>query len=174
MGLIAEKEKPTGRARAPKATETVAGTVKTKKRTSRSRAKKSTDAKSALSRGKRNKALGRRGENAAAQYLVHRGYEILERNWACFAGEADIIARDGDILVFVEVKTRSDERMGFPSEAVTKEKRQRYEKIACAYVADHAFTDMMMRFDVLAMLVIDDDRAIVRHHINAFCAGEVA
>lgn len=174
MGQSAVIEKPTSRTRAPKASETVAGTVKTKKGASRSRDKKDTDIEPRSSRGKRNKALGRRGENAAAQYLVHRGYEILERNWTCFAGEADIIARDGDVLVFVEVKTRSDERMGFPSEAVTKEKRQRYEKIACAYVADHTFTDMMMRFDVIAMVVIDDDRAIVRHHINAFCAGEVA
>lgn len=106
--------------------------------------------------------------------MVKRGYEILDRNWTCFAGEADIIARDGDILVFAEVKTRSDERMGFPSEAVTKEKRHRYEKIACAYVADHEFTDMMMRFDVLGMLVIDEERFVVRHHINAFCAGDVA
>ena len=172
MGQSAVKEKPTSRTRAPKVTEMVGGTANTKKRASRSRAKKSSA--TTLSRGKRNKALGRRGEDAAAQYLVKRGYEILERNWTCFAGEADIIARDGDVLVFIEVKTRSDERMGFPSEAVTKEKRQRYEKIACTYVADHEFTDMLMRFDVLGMLVIDEERFIVRHHINAFCAGEVA
>ena len=172
MGQSAVEERPTSRTRAPKTPEMATGTVVAKKRASRSRAKKTPTTTS--SRGKRNKVLGRRGEDAAAQYLVKRGYEILERNWTCFAGEADIIARDGDILVFVEVKTRSDERRGFASEAVTKEKRQRYEKIACTYVADHEFTDMLMRFDVLGMLVIDEERFIVRHHINAFCAGEVA
>lgn len=172
MGQSAVKEKPTSRTRTPKAPATTTGTVSARKRTTRDRAKKGSE--TAMSRGKRNKALGLRGEEAAAQYLVNRGYDILERNWTCFAGEADIIARDGDILVFAEVKTRSDERMGFPSEAVTKEKRQRYEKIACAYVADHEFAEMMIRFDVLGMLVVDEERFIVRHHINAFCAGEVA
>lgn len=172
MGQSAVKERPTSRTRTPRVAEPAGGTVSTRKRGTHARPKKGSA--TTLSRGKRNKALGKRGEDAAAQYLVKRGYEILERNWTCFAGEADIIARDGDILVFAEVKTRSDERMGFPSEAVTREKRQRYEKIACAYVADHEFTDMMMRFDVLGMLVIDEERFVVRHHINAFCAGDVA
>ena len=54
-----------------------------------------------------NKRLGRLGEDVAARYLVSRGYEIIARNWTCQAGEADIIARDDDILVFAEVKTRS-------------------------------------------------------------------
>lgn len=51
-----------------------------------------------------NKDLGRKGEEAAARYLVRRGYDIVERNWTCIAGEADIIAFDGDTIVFVEVK----------------------------------------------------------------------
>ena len=54
-----------------------------------------------------NKRLGRLGEDVAARYLVSRGYEIIARNWTCQAGEADIIARDDDILVFAEVKTRA-------------------------------------------------------------------
>ena len=65
-----------------------------------------------------NKRLGRLGEDVAARYLVSRGYEIIARNWTCQAGEADIIARDDDILVFAEVKTRSSTEKGFPSEAV--------------------------------------------------------
>lgn len=122
----------------------------------------------------RGKTLAMRGEEAAAQYLVKRGYEVIERDWECHAGTADIIARDGDTLVFAEVKTRTDLLSGFPSEAITKEKRQRYEKIACAYAADHKVSDVMMRFDVLALVVLDEERLIVRHHINAFCAGEVS
>ena len=99
---------------------------------------------------------------------------MVERNWQCFAGEADIIAQDGDVLVFVEVKTRSDVSMGFPSEAVTKEKRERYERIACAYVADHDMSEMMLRFDVVAIVMVDEERVMVRHHINAFSAESLS
>ena len=144
------------------------------KKTTNRRGTRSKEAATSKPVSSRNKELIERSEAAAAQYLAKRGYEILERNWECFAGTADIIARDGGILVFVEVKARTDERQGFPSEAVTKEKRQRYEKIACTYVAEHEYSDMLMRFDVLGMLVLDEERFIVRHHINAFCAGEVA
>lgn len=163
----------TGVMDAPEMKATVCKKTPAKKTTNR-RGTRNKEVATSKPKSSRNKAIMERGEAAAAQYLAKRGYEILERNWECFAGEADIIARDGDILVFVEVKTRTNERLGFPSEAVTKEKRQRYEKIACAYVAEHEYSDMLMRFDVLGMLVIDEERFIVRHHINAFCAGEVA
>lgn len=117
------------------------------------------------------RAIGVRGEEAAARYLKRRGYEILDRNWRCFAGEADIIARDeeGDALVFVEVKTRTDASKGFPSEAVTARKRDRYEKIALAYLADYEEVDISVRFDVIAIMVIAEDRALIKHHIGAFC-----
>lgn len=118
--------------------------------------------------GKRNLALGRRGEEAAARFLYARGYDILERNWQCFAGEADIIAKDGSCLVFVEVKTRKDTSKGFPSEAVTAEKRQRYEKIALAYVSEFDETDIPVRFDVISIVVVGPERAMIRHTINAF------
>lgn len=120
--------------------------------------------------GKRSKELGRRGEDAAALYLVRRGYDILERNWTCFAGEADIIARDGEALVFVEVKTRSSVEKGFPSEAVDAPKRERYEKIALAYLTEESFSDIPVRFDVVSIVVLAPDRAFIRHHINAFSA----
>lgn len=123
-----------------------------------------------MKQGKRNKAMGARGEEAAARFLYRRGYEVVERNWTCFAGEADIIALDGDTLVFVEVKTRKDCQHGFPSEAVTAEKRSRYERIALAYLTDHDHTEMPVRFDVISIVVISDDKAMIRHQINAFAA----
>ena len=92
-----------------------------------------------------NKDLGRKGEEAAARYLVRRGYDIVERNWTCIAGEADIIAFDGDTIVFVEVKTRTSAANGLPGEAVTKEKRARYEKIACLYLEHSEVTDVLSR-----------------------------
>ena len=119
-------------------------------------------------RAAENIDLGRRDEDAAARFLDRRGYEIVDRNWKCFAGEADIVARDGDSLVFVEVKTRSNCDKGFPSEAVTKSKRERYEKIALAYIQDHEVADIAVRFDVVAIVVVSSDRALIRHHINAF------
>ena len=77
-----------------------------------------------------NQSLGKRGEDVAVGFLERRGYEILERNWKCPFGEADIIARDGNDVVFIEVKTRTGVAKGLPEDAVTKEKRSRYEKIA--------------------------------------------
>lgn len=124
-------------------------------------------------RGKRNKELGRRGEEAAARYLYRRGYDILERNWTCQFGEADIIAKDSDdSLVFVEVKTRRDCDKGFPSEAVNAAKRDKYEKIALAYLKTYDVVDICVRFDVVSIVVISDDRALMRHHIGAFSAAE--
>lgn len=119
-------------------------------------------------RGKRNKELGRRGEDAAANFLYRRGYEILERNWVCAAGEADIIARDGDALVFVEVKTRKDCEKGFPAEAVTAAKREKYERIACMFIKGYDVVDVSVRFDVVSIVVMAPDRAFIRHHIGAY------
>lgn len=118
-----------------------------------------------------NIELGRRGEEAAARFLYRHGYEILERNWTCIAGEADIIARDDDYLIFVEVKTRSNCEKGLPSEAVNAEKRKRYERIAGLYLQDHDIDEINVRFDVIAVLVVGSDRAFMRHHIDAFSAA---
>lgn len=122
-------------------------------------------------KGEENAELGRRGEDAAARFLYRRGYDIVERNWTCAAGEADIIARDGDAVVFVEVKTRTSVEKGMPSEAVDARKRERYERIAALFLKDYDAVDVPVRFDVVSLLVISSDRALVRHHINAFAAG---
>lgn len=114
------------------------------------------------------KELGKRGEKAAAKFLERRGFEVVERNWTCYAGEADIIAIQDDTLCFVEVKTRSDCQKGFPSEAVDGRKRDRYERIAACYLKDRAFDDMRVRFDVISILALNNDRAFLRHHVNAF------
>jgi len=117
--------------------------------------------------------IGKRGENAAVRYLMLQGYEIVERNWRCPAGEADIIALDGDTLVFVEVKTRTSLEKGFPSEAVGPEKRARYEKIAAWYVRVSDYIDVPVRFDVVELLVASEDRALVRHICNAFGTADL-
>lgn len=124
--------------------------------------------KSKTRQGDRNRNLGRKGEEAAARYLEQRGYEVLERNWTCFAGEADIIARDEEWLVFVEVKTRRNTDKGFPSDAVDARKREKYERIALAYAAEYSGTEVPVRFDVVSIVVIGNGKAMIRHHMNAF------
>ena len=112
--------------------------------------------------------LGKRGEEAAACFLERREYEILDRNWKCIAGEADIVALQDDTLCFIEVKTRKDAQKGFPSEAVDTRKRSRYERIAACYLKDHDYADVRVRFDIIAILVLGEDRAFLSHHLNAF------
>lgn len=118
--------------------------------------------------GVRNKKLGNRGEIAASYYLELIGYDIVDRNWTCPAGEADIIAWDEDYLVFCEVKTRTSLEKGFPCEAITKKKRHKYELIAAWYLKDHDYLDVPIRFDVIDLLVVASDRAMIRHLKNAF------
>ena len=115
-----------------------------------------------------NKHLGRLGEDVAARYLVSRGYDILARNWTCPSGEADIIARDDDILVFTEVKTRSSTEKGQPSDAVDRRKRGKYLKIAEAFMQKYEAHDVQVRFDVMSLVVTNDAHATIRHYINAF------
>ncbi len=131
----------------------------------------STTGKTNRSQGKQNKELGRRGEQAAARFLYRRGYDIVTQNWKCPLGEADIIARDDKTLVFVEVKTRSSCEKGFPAEAVNQEKQDKYERIALAFLQEYGEADVSVRFDVVSIVVVAPDRALIRHHINAFSVG---
>ncbi|MDO4502950.1 MAG: YraN family protein [Coriobacteriia bacterium] len=118
--------------------------------------------------GCHNRDLGKRGEDAAARYLERRGYNILARNWTCKHGEADIVAQDENALVFVEVKTRSNVDFGMPEEAVTPAKRNKYERIAAAFLREYPCSETVVRFDVVGLLVVGNNRALIKHHINAF------
>lgn len=112
--------------------------------------------------------LGKKGEEAAVLFLRRRGFDICKRNWICPAGEADIIAQNKDCLCFVEVKTRTNLDHGFPEDSITLDKRRRYERIAGYYISEHEIKDMSIRFDVISIIVLNNQRAYVRHHINAF------
>ena len=116
----------------------------------------------------KRKYLGAWGEYVACLYLERKGMSIIERNWRCRSGEADIIVLDGDDLVFVEVKTRTSEAAGFPEEAVTREKRRRYERIALEYLFAHELPSARVRFDVVAMIVNKTGKSFLRHHCDAF------
>lgn len=115
--------------------------------------------------------LGTRGEDAAAAYLERSGLTLLERNWKCRSGEADIIAIDGEALVFIEVKTRNGESKGTPEDAVSPAKQQRYARIAKTYIEKAGISEPRIRFDVIAIRPIGEDRALLRHHRDAFYAS---
>lgn len=85
--------------------------------------------------------IGKAGERAAARHLTTQGYKILKRNYRTRQGEVDIIAEDGDVLVFTEVKTRSNNEFGAPSEGFTLQKLERIRKAAIAYLATELGTD---------------------------------
>ncbi|MCL1879859.1 MAG: YraN family protein [Actinomycetia bacterium] len=118
--------------------------------------------------GDENKLLGRRGEEFACSYLQREGLKILERNWRCDIGEADIIASEDGDLVFVEVKTRRNMDSGFPEESVTRKKRQRYEAIAANYLCSLQGSSTRVRFDVIAVLITGEHQAFLKHHRDAF------
>jgi putative endonuclease len=96
------------------------------------------------------KTLGRLGEELAARTLVERGYRIRERNWRCPAGELDIVAEDGNVLAFVEVKTRRGKGFGTPEEAVTPAKQAKLVELAATYVHESAWVGDW-RIDVAAV-----------------------
>ncbi|TQF67096.1 YraN family protein [Rhodococcus spelaei] len=101
----------------------------------------------------RNLELGARGEDLAVEHLVGRGMTVLERNWRCRYGELDVIARDGEAVVFVEVKTRSGRGFGTPAEAVTFAKQSRIRRLAGLWLRAQPRGWARVRFDVVAIVV---------------------
>jgi putative endonuclease len=113
-----------------------------------------------------NRLLGERGERAAARYLRRKGMRIWLRGFRTRTGEIDLIARDGDTLVFIEVKSR---RQGDPAEAVTPEKQRRITSSALAFLHRYKLLDERCRFDVVAIVWPDDRQPPrIEHFPNAF------
>lgn len=95
--------------------------------------------------------LGKSGENYACWELERAGYEILERRYRTRMGEIDIVARDGETLVFIEVKARRSGRFGPPAEAVGPQKRQKLMQMASSYIFAGRLGNARCRFDVVAV-----------------------
>lgn len=91
-------------------------------------------------------------EKRAAEYLRKLGYEIVEMNYRCRSGEVDIVAKDREYLVFIEVKYRHSARAGLPEEAVDAKKRLKISQTAAYYCFSHGCGDVPCRFDVVAFL----------------------
>ena len=109
------------------------------------------------------KLLGRVGEKKAGEFLRKKGYTILKTNYKTYCGEIDLIAKDGEDIVFIEVKTRSGDDFGAPSEAVTQKKQEKYYKVASEYLQREKKLDSPCRFDV-----VEIENGEINHIINAF------
>jgi putative endonuclease len=95
--------------------------------------------------------LGKSGENYACLELERRGYAILDRRYRTRAGEIDVVARDGETLVFIEVKARRSGRFGPPSEAVGPQKRDKLMRMASSYIFAKRLGNARCRFDVVSV-----------------------
>jgi putative endonuclease len=111
--------------------------------------------------------LGRSGEHAAVEYLRQHGFRIVETNHRSPLGEVDIIGQEGDTLVFVEVKSRSDSGYAQPYESVGVRKRDRIRRLALQYLSSIPGPDRAVRFDVVSV-VVGPDALRVEHIRDAF------
>jgi putative endonuclease len=104
--------------------------------------------------------LGAKGEDLAIRYLKKRGYRIIERNYRIKLGEIDVIAEQGDDLVFIEVKTRSDTTFGSPFESITAQKQQQLSKVALEYICRKKCYGRPARFDVVGIQFQEGSRSL--------------
>ena len=99
------------------------------------------------------KPLGRKGEDLAASYLRELGWEVIERNYRSWLGEIDLVCRDHDTLVFVEVKTRTGTDFARPDQSVTLRKQAKLRRLVEDYLVTHRLESRDVRFDVMGVTV---------------------
>jgi len=114
------------------------------------------------------KLFGQAGESAAEEYLRHKGYRIVARNLRSPVGELDLVAEDGRVLVFVEVKARRTDAFGGAIQAVHQRKQQKLIQLAAQYLARHLVKDRLCRFDVVLLQGTDAAVPQIEHIQNAF------
>lgn len=114
------------------------------------------------------KKIGNWGEQQACEYLENKGFKILDKNYRCRLGEIDLIALDGDCLVFIEVKTRTSVSYGFPAESIGKRKQNKYIKMASIYAKGKGIYGASFRFDVVEVMIKGPGSWEINHIANAF------
>lgn len=110
---------------------------------------------------------GVKGEELALEYLLKKGYILVEKSWRFKHKEVDIIMKDEDVLVFVEVKTRSDDYFGNPEEFVNKRK-QKYLIQAAEYFIESIGFEGQSRFDIISVLILPENDIKIEHFKEAF------
>ena len=115
----------------------------------------------------KQKKLGTSGECIAANYLIKKGYEIIDRNWRCVYGEIDIIASNAKELIFVEVKTRSGSGYGHPFEAITKAKHERLILLSTIWYDTFKNSNKYsVRLDVISVIFLPNMKITIEHLEN--------
>ncbi len=117
---------------------------------------------------KQSKNTGAKGEQAALSFLLGLGYNLVEQNFRCRSGEADLIMVDGPVLVFVEVKTRRNAAFGLPQEAVGRLKQIKVRRIAQHYLQLSHREEQELRFDVAAITFSENGEPVVEHLKGVF------
>lgn len=112
--------------------------------------------------------LGRRGEELAAGFLAEAGFRIVDRNWRCSQGEIDLVAIDGEELVFIEVKTRSSVAYGHPFEAITAPKLARLRRLAAAWCDANTPHASVVRIDAIAVIAPRGRQPVIEHLRRVF------
>jgi putative endonuclease len=114
------------------------------------------------------RAVGKYGERLAERHLCEQGLVLVERNWRCPDGEMDLILRDGDDVVFCEVKTRRGSAYGSPAEAISPAKVHRLRRIAARWLRETSAHPREVRFDVVSVLPQPKGPARIEHLRAAF------
>jgi putative endonuclease len=112
--------------------------------------------------------LGKFGEKIALQFLKTKGFTPIAKNYRLKTGEIDIIAMDGNVLVFIEVKTRQGNTHGTPLDSITWKKQRQISKVAQEYLSRNNLFEREARFDVLSVICGKNNRPEVEHISNAF------
>jgi len=115
---------------------------------------------------------GSKSEDIAKRYLLSQGYKYIERNYYCPAGEIDLIFKDDNELVFVEVKSSKGDDFGQPEERIDRNKIQKLAESANIYLAEKKIYDTNCRFDVVSVIFEKNNRIKIKHIQNAFWADE--
>lgn len=113
------------------------------------------------------KKYGKYGEELARGYLINNGFEIIERNYTFGRGEIDIIAKEKECLVFVEVKYRKSYKFGQPEYSISKRKLEQIKKIASAYLYEKEIRDTDCRIDVVTIVNLPNKKPVINHIRNA-------
>lgn len=113
------------------------------------------------------KILGNLGEDIACKFILDKGYEIIDRNFYCKQGEIDIIAKDKEFFVFIEVKTRKNKNYGRPIDAITFYKKKHFINSIEYYMYKYKFENIPVRIDVIEIYEKSKNKFFINHVKNA-------
>lgn len=120
-----------------------------------------------MNKGNTDEKLALKGMRAAKAYLENKGYEVVDTNYKCPYGQIDVVSMFEDVLAFTSVAVYRNDQNKLPKERFNDNDRQRMEQVMAHYLANHDYVDMSVRWDNMSILVITDDRALLRYHVNA-------